>query len=262
MSELLKIKKQEVNYVAGMWVRMRRGRYTGDLAQVIDVDQITNGVVGIKFMPRIDLTPRDKRKERMANGKGAVSNIRAPQRPFAFEDVRRIYGRGSVRAGAQGTYMFDNDEFVDGFCIKDVKFNAVATENVQPTLEEISKFTGDDQATAKYDLSAIADANRNVTVSALFPGDRVEVFEGEQAGMYGRVETIDSGDTNMKIRADGGLLHGQIVEIPSKSVRKHFDIGEHVKVLGGKNADASGMVVEVKGDVVTLMSDHGEQEVS
>ena len=259
MAPLLKIKKREVDYTVGMWVRMRRGRYTGDLAQVIDIDQITNGVVGIKFIPRIDLTPRDRRKENRLNGKGGVSNVRPPQRPFSFEDVKKVYP-GSARATPQGSYMFDNDEYIDGFCIKDVKFQAITTEDIKPSLEEVSRFTGDDQATASYDLSAIADANKNITVSVLFPGDKVEVYEGEQTGMYGRVETV--GPDVIAIKADGGDIHGQIIDVPAKSVRKRFEIGEHVKVLGGKNADASGMVVEVKGDVVTIMSDHGEQEVS
>ena len=261
MAPLLKIKQKVVNLVPGMWVRMRRGKYAGDLAQVMDVDQITSGVVGIKFIPRIDLTPREKKRDRMANGKGGLgSGARPPQRIFQYDDVRKVYGKQSVRQGTQGSHFFDNDEYIDGFCIKDVKTNNISPDDVKPTLEEISKFTGDDQSTAKFDLSAIADANKNLTASVLFPGDKVEVFEGEQTGLYGTVETV-SVDV-ISIKAEGGEVHGRTIEVSSKSVRKRFEVGEHVKVLGGKNADASGMVVEVKGDVVTLMSDQGEQEVS
>jgi transcription elongation factor SPT5 len=86
------------------------------------------------------------------------------------------------------------------------------------------------------------------------------VYEGEQTGLYGTIETVTP--EVIAIRAEGGDIHGQIVDVPARSVRKRFDIGEHVKILAGKNADVSGMVVEVKGDVVTLMSDQGEQEVS
>ncbi|WWC98489.1 transcription elongation factor SPT5 [Kwoniella sp. B9012] len=259
MAPLLKIKKKDVNLTPGMWIRMKRGKHTGDLAQVVDTDQITSGVVGIKFIPRIDLTPREKRKERAANGKGFTSSIKPPSRLFSYDDVRKIYGRQSVRQGAQGSYFFDNDEYIDGFCVKDVKINVIESENVNPTLEEISRFSGDDQSTAKFDLSAIADANKNLTVSVLLPGDQVEVYEGEQTGLYGVVETVTS--DVISIKAVGGEVHDQIIEVPSRSVRKRFDIGEHVKVLAGKNQDATGMVVEVKGDVVTLMSDQGEQEI-
>ncbi|WRT70749.1 uncharacterized protein IL334_007748 [Kwoniella shivajii] len=259
MAPLLKIKKKDVNLIPGMWIRMKRGKYNGDLAQVVDTDQITSGVVGIKFIPRIDLTPREKRKEKAANGKGLASATKPPSRLFSYDDVRKIYGRQSVRTSAQGSFFFDNDEYIDGFCVKDVKIAIIESENVNPTLEEISRFSGDDQSTAKFDLSAIADANKNLTVSVLFPGDQVEVYEGEQTGLYGSVETVSS--DVIAIKAVGGDVHGQTIEVPSRSVRKRFDVGEHVKVLAGKNADATGMVVEIKGDVVTLMSDQGEQEI-
>lgn len=259
MAPLLRIKKKEINLTPGMWVRLKRGKYTGDLAQVIDVDQLTSGVVGVKFIPRIDLTPREKKQERLANGKGSLGGtFRPTQRLFNYEDVRKIYGRGQVRPGAQGAYVFDGDEYLDGFCVKDLKINLLTTEDVQPTLEEVSRFAGDDGA-GKFDLSTIADANRHVSSAFLTVGDQVEVYEGELAGMYGTVETIAS-DT-ISIKAIGGEIHGQMVEVPARSVRKKFDIGEHVKIITGKNTDVSGMIVDVKGDVVTLMSDQGQQEI-
>jgi transcription elongation factor SPT5 len=266
MAPLLKIKKKEADLIKGMWVRMKRGKHAGDLAQVEDVDQITSGVVGIKFIPRIDLTPREKRRERLASGKAGLGPVaKPPQRLFAYDEVRKIYGRGAVKPGPQGTYIFDNDEYYQGFCMKDVKINLIATEDVKPTLEEISRFTGDDTNTAEINLSAIADANKNITAAILFPGDKVEVYEGEQSGIIGVVVTVTPDVIAVKAEAnDEGdqAIHGQIVEVPAKSVKKRFEIGEHVKVLSGRNVNASGMVVEVVKDVVTIMSDQGEQEVS
>jgi transcription elongation factor SPT5 len=261
MAPLLKIKKKDVNLTNGMWVRMRRGKHTGDLAQVVDIEQITNGVAGIKFVPRIDLTPR-KKKDRLANGKGAMTGAgsKPPARLFSYDDVKKVYGRGSVRPIPPKGYIFDGDEYIDGYCFKDVKLNLLLTEEVKPTLDEVSRFQGEEGSTANIDLQAIADANKNLNASGLFPGDKVEVYEGEQTGLYGTIETVTP--EVIAIRAEGGDIHGQIVDVPARSVRKRFDIGEHVKILAGKNADVSGMVVEVKGDVVTLMSDQGEQEVS
>ncbi|ORY31230.1 hypothetical protein BCR39DRAFT_465969 [Naematelia encephala] len=261
MAPLLKIKKKDVILEPHMWIRMKRGKNAGDLAEVVDVDQMTSGVVGIKFIPRIDLTPREKKKERAANGRAGGSSSRPPARLFNPDDVRKIYGRGSVRSGGgSNTYLFDNDEYIEGFCIRDVKINLIETENVKPTLEEISQFSGsDDQTATKIDLSAIADAHKNIAASALFPGDKVEVYEGEQSGLYGAVVAVTP--DVITIRAEGGEIHGQTVEVPAKSARKRFEIGEHVKILSGKNLNATGMVVEVRGDVVTLMSDQGEQEI-
>ncbi|KAK4688473.1 transcription elongation factor SPT5, partial [Tremellales sp. Uapishka_1] len=256
MAPLLRIKKKEVSLVPGMWVRHRRGKYTGDLAQVVDVDQLTSGVVAIKYLPRIDLTPKDRNREKGLNGKATT---KPPARLFQPAEIKKAYGRGSVRTGNQGNFFFDNEEFIDGFCIKDVKLNLVTSENVNPTLEEISGFSGEGAEPGKFDLSAIADANKNLTAAVLSPGDQVEVFEGEQTGMFGLVETVGSDVISLKVV--GGEIHGQTVEVPARSVRKRFDVGEHVKVLSGKHTDLSGMVVEVKGDVVTVMADQGEQEI-
>lgn len=258
MAPLLRIKKKEVSLVPGMWVRIKRGRYNGDLAQVVDVDQITSGVAGIKFLPRIDLAPREKKKDRVG-GRTLGSSMKPQAQPFNYDEVRKVYGRSSVRQGVQGSYIFDGDEFIDGFCIKDVKIALIETEDVKPTLEEISKFSGDDQTASKIDLSTIADANRSTTASGLVPGDKVEVHEGEQTGLYGLVVTVTP--EVIAIQAEGGEIHGQVIEVPARSVRKRFEVGEHVTILNGKNMHTSGMVVEMKGDVVTLMSDQGEREV-
>jgi transcription elongation factor SPT5 len=260
MAPLLKIKKKDIQLNPGMWVRFRRGKHTGDLAQVVDVDQITSGVAGIKFLPRIDLTPKEKRRDRLT-GKSLGASVRPPARPFQVDEVRKIYGRSGARqGGAANSFIFDGDEYIDGFCYKDFKTNFLQTEDIKPTLEEISKFTGDDANPSKIDLSAIMDANKTTTASGLVPGDRVEVHEGEQTGLYGSVETVTP--EIVAIKAEGGDVHGQTIEVPARSVRKRFEVGEHVTVINGKNADISGMVVEVQGDVVTLMSDQGEREVS
>lgn len=260
MAPLLMIKAKKVDLQPKQWVRMKRGKYAGDLAQILDVDQLTNGVVGIKFIPRIDLTPKEKKREQRAANGGRVAGARPPQRLFAYDDVRKIYGRNAVRRGNQAdTFFFENDEYVDGFCVKDVKFAFISSEDVKPTLDEIAKFQKEGDGADKFDLSTIADANKNLSASILFPGDKVEVYEGEQVGLYGLIETVTP--EIISIKAEGGDIHGQTVEVSAKSVRKRFEVGEHVKVLGGKNTGASGMVVEMKGDVVTLMSDQGEQEV-
>jgi transcription elongation factor SPT5 len=260
MAPLLKIKKKDVQLNHGMWVRFKRGKHTGDLAQVVDIDQITSGVAGIKFLPRIDLTPKEKRKDKLT-GKSLGASARPPARPFQIDEVRKIYGRGAARqGGSTGSVIFDNDEYIDGFCYKDFKINFLQTEDIKPTLEEISKFQGSETNPSKINLSAIMDANRTTTASGLVPGDRVEVHEGEQTGLYGLVETVTT--EIVAIKAEGGDIHGQTIEVPARAVRKRFEVGEHVTVINGKNAETSGMVVEVQGDVITLMSDQGEREVS
>ena len=46
MASVLQIKKQDLTVTPGSWVRIRPGKYTGDLAQVTDIGE-TGEDVGI-----------------------------------------------------------------------------------------------------------------------------------------------------------------------------------------------------------------------
>ncbi|EIW79602.1 transcription elongation factor Spt5 [Coniophora puteana RWD-64-598 SS2] len=289
MASLLQIKKQEQTVTPGSWVRVRRGKYQGDLAQVMDITE--NGEdVGLKFVPRIDLNPKDensidgrKRKKAFESG-GAVTgggggaggsfSMRPPQRFFNFEEVVKVYGRKNVSKRNQ-VYVFQNDTYRDGFIEKDFKLSALQLDNVNPSLDEITKFTrgageggaaggldgaGGSAGENTVDLSIIAEASRKAAIAVLQPGDHVEVFEGEQSGVHGVVDSI-SQDV-VTIVAVGVDVDGQKVDVPARSVRKRFKPGDHVKVMAGKNADETGLVVAVSDNVVTFLSDMSMQEVS
>ncbi|KAH7883023.1 hypothetical protein F5I97DRAFT_1960163 [Phlebopus sp. FC_14] len=264
MASLLQIKKQDLTVTPGSWVRIRRGKYQGDLAQVMDITE--NGEdVGLKFIPRIDLNPRDdatvdgRKRKKPTTG---VSTMRPPQRFFNYEEVVKVYGRKQVSKRNQ-VYVFQNDTYKDGFIEKDFKLSALMLENVNPTLDEITRFTrGQDGAENEnpVDLSIIAEASRKAAVSVLQPGDHVEVFEGEQAGVHGVVDSINQ--DIVTITAIGVDIDGQKVDVPARSVRKRFKPGDHVKVMTGQNADETGLVVSVSDNVVTFLSDMSMQEVS
>ena len=263
MASLLQIKQQELTVTPGSWVRIKRGKYQGDLAQVGDVTE--NGEeVGLKFIPRIDLNPKDDLldgKKRKKPGAGLSSfSMRPPQRFFNYEEVVKVYGRKSVYKRNQ-SYVFQNDTYKDGFIEKDFRVTALQLDDVNPTLDEITRFTRGQDGTeneANVDLSIIAEASRKAAISVLQPGDNVEVFEGEQSGARGTVHSIEQD----VVTIEGGDFEGQLVQIPARSVRKRFQPGMHVKVMTGKNADETGLVVSVVDNVVTFLSDMSMQEVS
>lgn len=69
------------------------------------------------------------------------------------------------------------------------------------------------------------------------------VVEGDLVGMRGKVNFID--ETTVKvIPADSSLGIGE-VEFLVKQVRKHIDVGAHVKVVDGRYCDETGVVVAV-----------------
>ncbi|KAL6302286.1 hypothetical protein BKA93DRAFT_405442 [Sparassis latifolia] len=268
MASLLQIKKQDLTVTPGSWVRIRRGKYQGDLAQVMDITE--NGEeVGLKFIPRIDLNPKDDGaidglgKKRKKAGSGLSSfTMRPPQRFFNYEEVVKVYGRKGVSKRNQ-VYVFQNDTYKDGFIEKDFRLTALQLDNVNPTLDEITRFTrGQDGAEneTNVDLSIIAEASRKAAIAVLQPGDHVEVFEGEQAGVHGTVHSIEQ--DVVTIEPVGVDFDGQRIQIPARSVRKRFKPGDHVKVMAGQNADETGLVVSVIDNVVTFLSDMSMQEIS
>lgn len=266
MASLLQIKKQDLTVTPGSWVRIRRGKYQGDLAQVMDITE--NGEeVGLKFIPRIDLNPKDelsaigdKKRKKIAAGSSSFS-MRPPQRFFNYEEVVKVYGRKSVAKRNQ-VYVFQNDTYKDGFLEKDFKLSALQLDDVNPTLDEITRFTrGQDGAEneTNIDLSIIAEASKKAAIAVLQPGDHVEVFEGEQSGVHGTVHSIEQ--DVVTIQPVGVEFDGQRIQLPARSVRKRFKTGDHVKVMTGKNADETGLVVSVVDNVVTFLSDMSMQEV-
>ncbi len=144
MASLLQIKKKETTITPGSWVRVRRGKYGGDLAQVLDIAE--NGEeVGLKFVPRIDLNPKDdimlpdgKKRKKLASGLSL--GPRPPQRFFNYEEVVKAHGRRNVAKRNQ-VYVFGGETYRDGYIEKDFKVSALILENVNPTLDEIMKFT-------------------------------------------------------------------------------------------------------------------------
>ncbi|GAA5902197.1 hypothetical protein JCM8208_002502 [Rhodotorula glutinis] len=266
MPDLLRTKQKRVDLEPGGWVRFKRGKYAGDLAQVIAPSE--NGdVVAVKFIPRIDLTPKDEGSQVGSDGKkrrkGASVPIafRPPQRMFNPDEVGKAYNREVSKRG--NIYSFKNDEYVDGFCEKDVRISALTVEDVHPSIDELTRFQGDKAggADGSLDLAQIAEATRKVAKSILEPGDHVDIFEGDQKGVYGTVESIVNEVVLVAPHADLDLGSTKI-EVPARSVRKRFSAGDHVKVMQGANADETGLVVKVEGDVVTFLSDLSSTEVS
>jgi transcription elongation factor SPT5 len=139
------------------------------------------------------------------------------------------------------------------------RINALETENVNPTLEEVSKFAMEGEDGASLDLQKLQASIVGVA-SDYLPGDDVELFKGEQKGVFGRAVEV-YGDV-VKMRVDSkGPLRGQTIEAPIKDLRKLFREGDHIKVIGGQYINEVGMVVQVNRKDVTILTDSNQQEI-
>lgn len=271
MPDLLRVRKTE-SLQPGGYVRLRRGKYQGDLAQIEEVE--TNGLeVTLRIVPRLDYgltddpnAPVDGQGEKRKRVIGFNIKNRPPQRLFSEAEARKKHARNLVtmsNLSSRKHFQFFGDIYRNGYLIKEFRINHLQTEDVNPTLEEVTKFTaaGED-GNENLDLTALAASLKsNTTGDNYLPGDMVEVFDGEQQGVFGKAVAV-RGDI-VTISVAEGELKGQRIEIPIKGLQKRFNEGDHVKVIGGSRfRDEVGLVVRVKNDQVTIVSDLSMQEIT
>ncbi|KAH6877184.1 transcription initiation protein spt5 [Thelonectria olida] len=267
MPELLRVSKTPT-LEPGAWVRLKRPmKHNGDLAQVLDVTE--NGLEArVRFIPRLDYGVRDdalaaltsdgKRKRPFGN-----TGPKPPQRLFSEVEARKRHPRYIQGNPSTNTWTYMGDEFENGFQVKDVKIQQLVVIDVSPTLEEVTRFaSGAEDGTENLDLKALAaslkDSNTMVTY---LPGDTIEVYSGEQRGVFGKAVSV-RGDV-VELRVNEGELAGQTIEVPIKGLRKRFRVGDHVKVIGGSRfRDEVGMIVKISEDRVTLLTDQTNTEVT
>lgn len=267
MVPLLTMKKKEVVPKRDMWVRIKRGKYTGDLAQITEVMGDGQGVA-VLLVPRIDYNPeRSKNEKKKRVGKANILQNRPPQGLLRPDTINEVYGRGSC-LWRSPKYFFQNEEFTkSGLLDKEYPISSISTENINPTLNEIAKFQGDDtenrSAEVKINLDAIAEAANKTASNNVRPGDQVEAAEGELAGLKGVIETVTGEVVTVRFpsREMIGMTEDQLIELPAKSVRKIFKVGDHVKVMQGVNMNDTGMVLDVDDNIVTFFSDLSQKEV-
>ena len=265
MPDLLRVQKTP-NLEPGAWVRLKKpAKHAGDLAQVLDVTE--NGLEArVRFIPRLDYGVRDETLSVTQDGKRkrpGMPGPRPPQRLFSEIEARKRHPRYIQGNPQTNTWTYMGEDFENGFQVKDIKIQQLDVKDVNPTLEEVTRFaSGSEDGTENLDLKALAaslkDSSTNV---AYVPGDIIEVYSGEQRGVIGKAVNVRGDIVTLKVTE--GDLAGQTIDVPNKGLRKRFKLGDHVKVIGGSRfRDEVGMVVKIVEDRVTLLTDQTNTEIT
>ncbi|KAK6581114.1 hypothetical protein PZA11_006602 [Diplocarpon coronariae] len=265
MPDLLRVTKTP-SLEPGAYVRLRRPpKYAGDLAQVIDVTD-TGLEVRVRYVPRLDYGLHDDANAPQdfgAKRKRPTTGPRPPQRLFSEVEAKKRHAKFLQGRSDTKTWNYLGDEYINGYCEKEVKIQTLITKDVNPTLEEVTRFaSGAEDGTENLDLNALAASLKASTANASYlPGDVIEVYEGEQKGVVGKAVSVQGEIVTMAVSE--GDLRGQTIEVPVKGLRKRFREGDHVKVIGGSRfRDEVGMVVKISEDRVTLLTDQSNTEVT
>jgi transcription elongation factor SPT5 len=196
MVDCLHIKSKPPQVQLGGWVRIKRGKYVKDIAQVIEI--LENGdTVLLKLIPRLD--DRDGGK----GGSGRKSD-RPPQKLFNPTD----HNRREVQATRTG-YSFRGESFdKNGYMERSMKISALLTEGVNPTLDEMAQFTNGSAEGAEEEISRIAGAVVSKG-SDFHVGDSVEVIAGQLIDVPGVVVSVENDIVMVKPDASYGLSVGR-----------------------------------------------------
>jgi transcription elongation factor SPT5 len=264
----------------GSFVRIRRGRYAGDLAQVIEVpeddmldgDNLGKGTVKLRLVPRLPSVSSTSMSHPGLPHPGmphsGVSHHRMSQRLFEPGEMNVLFP-GKVQR-SRGFWLFDGDAYkvsdvgADGrgcFLHKDVRLSALQTDNVNAQPAELAWFG---EEASKEQASALEAA-----VTALQSGDGVIVTVGEFIHLRGIVLEVlqkrtgnedhsqeedeeasdaDNRKTWVKLQPEeqaSSIPRLDHVLVEADAVQKFFSVGDSVQVMAGagKYAGALAMVV-------------------
>lgn len=260
MPDVLRVIKDCVKLKPGSWVRMKRTIWKDDLAQVEHVDMAQNQVI-LKLIPRIDYNQkrgiyRDTEAQKDDKTNPFKRKVRPPQRLFDYDSVTKI---GGMPMKEKENWIFENNRYTPkGFLIKNFPLSTIMTEGIKPTLSELQRFEespeGVDSQTAEMLGKTALDRSHN-----FIPGDIVEVCQGELVHLNGTIIGIDGERVRMMPN------HEELKEpmtFMANELRKYFKIGEHVKVIGGRNEGETGLIVRVDDNVAIILSDLTMEEIT
>ncbi|KAH7567993.1 hypothetical protein JRO89_XS07G0209300 [Xanthoceras sorbifolium] len=257
MTDVLSVESKAIDLSRDTWVRMKIGNYKGDLAKVVDVDNVRQRVT-VKLIPRIDLQALANKLEgrEVAKKKPFVP----PPRFMNVDEARELHIRVERRRDPMTGDYFENIGgmlFKDGFLYKTVSMKSISTQNIKPTFDELEKFRTPGE-NGENDIASLSTLFANRKKGHFMKGDAVIVIKGDLKNLKGWVEKVD--EENVHIRPEMKGLP-KTLAVNQKELCKYFEPGNHVKVVSGTQEGATGMVVKVEQHVLIILSDTTKEHI-
>merc|ERR1719429_484737 len=245
MTDVMRVVKEQAGIKKGQWVRIKRGLYKDDLAQVFNVDLASNQVY-LKLLPRIDYSR--KRGALRSNDELFKKNKfkRPPCKLFEQEKIRSIGGEIS----SDGDYLvFEGNKYSrKGFLFKAFVMNAILAEGVKPSLAELERF---EETPEGIDID-VGTQDKEEAAHAFSNGDVVEVTEGELQNLQGKVIKIEGSKITLMPKHEDLK---DLLDFQASELKKYFKQGDHARVIGGRYEGDTGLIIRVEENMIVLFSD-------
>ncbi|KAI3768812.1 hypothetical protein L2E82_19647 [Cichorium intybus] len=251
MTDVLSVESKAIDLSRDTWVRMKIGTYKGDLAKVVDVDNVRQRVT-VKLIPRIDLQALANKLEGREVPK--KKTFTPPPRFMNVDEAREMHIRVERRRDPMTGDYFENINgmmFKDGFLYKTVSMKSISTQNIQPSFDELEKFRQPNE-NGDGDIASLSSLFANRKKGHFMKGDRVIVIKGDLKNLKGSVEKVEEDTVHIKPHAHG---LPKTLAVSERELCKYFEIGNHVKVVSGAQEGVTGMVVKAEGHFINMVSD-------
>lgn len=220
--------KSNANFEWNSWVRIRHGRYVGDVGQVIsssrDSDEICLAVV-----PRI--WPD-----------GSETTVRGLERPP--QGLRALGHKKLVPGPVSGSFRLRDVVYLsNGLRILNVQ-GLHFVNNYEPTAHELVFFT-------MAGVNTLRETNRTL----LRVTDRVIIVSGSLKGKDGLVKRMDNESVRIAY-SDGSENEVSMVEL-----ERAFNIGDTISCVMGPLNGHSGIVVDVQDREVSFVDSESNETV-
>ncbi|GJT46690.1 putative transcription elongation factor SPT5 homolog 1 [Tanacetum coccineum] len=262
MTDVLSVESKAIDISRDTWVRMKIGTYKGDLAKVVDVDNVRQRVT-VKLIPRIDLQALANKLEGREVQK--KKTFTPPPRFMNVDEAREMHIRVERRRDPMTGDYFENINgmmFKDGFLYKTVSMKSISAQNIQPSFDELEKFRQPNE-NGDGDIASLSTLFANRKKGHFMKGDRVIIIKGDLKNLKGWVEKVEESTVHIKPNATDlpvkstwpGLKHTETLAVSERELCKYFEPGNHVKVVSGAQEGVTGMVITVEGHLVNIVSD-------
>eukprot|EP00931_Biecheleriopsis_adriatica_P049247 TRINITY_DN28482_c0_g1_i1.p1 TRINITY_DN28482_c0_g1~~TRINITY_DN28482_c0_g1_i1.p1 ORF type:complete len:1525 (+),score=381.40 TRINITY_DN28482_c0_g1_i1:481-4575(+) len=250
----------------GDWVRMRRGLYGGDLAQV---EEIQDDLYTLKLKPRIHhstelkraLKDKNQKQRRPAPRWFNKADVEASQELVVNVEPRRM------RKSWLHFYIVEGEAYRDGFLYKTFKNGWFASgdtvrpqeyelqewrnapsisENVRPKKDmPTSKEEEDRERMPPPSLPSRAKA-ADSGLTEVEEGDMVIVINGDLKGLTGVISKALYGSPTVLMKPLGVAGVHDDLSIAVSRLCKYFEVGNYVKVVSGEKNGDTGFVTRLE----------------
>ncbi|KAK4385688.1 protein RNA-directed DNA methylation 3 [Sesamum angolense] len=267
ISRLLSVRSKSSGISEGMWVRVKNGKYKGDLAQVVAVNDVRKKVT-VKLVPRIDLKAM---ADKFGGGVTTKRTAIPAQRLISSSELEEFRPLIQFRRDRETNQMF---EILDGMMLKDgylykkrmnlLMFIGFPNFLVKKKKKEVVTVKKQDKGNGKSEGSSSASMGNNFEVHDL-------VFFGRKD--FGVVIGSEK-DDSVKVMKEGtegpSVVTVKQNELKSASFDKKLfsvldqhsntlSVNDHVLVMDGPLKDRQGIVKKIyKG--ILFLCDESEQE--